>query len=417
MSISDRSFAHDPADTIAIGTAIRSENIVATNTKSVDIAEDVPGCAYTEECMPSLESATDGQATSVPPENQMQLRPRQKPSLNDKVQLKVISKKRVLGQKSRVPSKRVKSERAERKNLSALLKEMDTIPQDIVQPQVVLSRFLKCDRSINEDVAGLFIRLFYTIASPAAVLHLKDACSHVRETSKLAIPRDTDTAAQTIHALDALETAATSQAILRRYHLARLVKHRNEREAQYSSRRSKRSLTQSPSKCGRASTLAISELVSEAYPHLEQPIRQKDAVGTEYEKRHKAVVNMIQAGRNWSIMQDLFSPGILALILTGRDYGVHNSEYDAPQHTEMSLTDICSIERIPTPIFRVFLNILDDLRGDFIRRISKAVSQHIADILYGQDLKWKYMFETTEDEALRSCALDAPVLVDLCAAE
>ena len=83
----------------------------------------------------------------------------------------------------------------------------------------------------------------------------------------------------------------------------------------------------------------------------------------------------------------------------------------------MSLTDVCSIERIPAPVFRIFLKHLDDLRGDFIRRISKNVSQHIADILYGQDLKWKYGFETAEDEALRSYALDAPVLVDLCAAE
>jgi hypothetical protein len=53
------------------------------------------------------------------------------------------------------------------------------------------------------------------------------------------MPKDTDTAAQTIHALDALENAATTQAILRRYHLTRLIKHRNEREAQYSSRKSK----------------------------------------------------------------------------------------------------------------------------------------------------------------------------------
>jgi hypothetical protein len=60
---------------------------------------------------------------------------------------------------------------------------------------------------------------------------------------------------------------------------------------------------------------------------------------------------------------------------------------------------------------------LDDLRGNFINQVSKAVSQHVADILNGQDLKWKYIFETTEDETLRSYALDTPVLVDLCTAE
>ena len=258
----------------------------------------------------------------------MQFRPRPKPTLNDKAQLTVASGKRVLGQESRITSKRVRSERAAQKNFAALLKEMVGIPQDIVQPQVVLTKVFKSDRRINEDVAGLFVRLFYTVASPVAVLHLKNACSHVRDTSKLAIPKDTDTAAQTIHALDLLETAAATQAILRRYHLTHLAKHRNEREAKYSSSKSKKQLTQSSAKCSRASTLAISELVAEAYPHLEQPIRQKDAVGTAYEKRHKAVVNMLQAGRNWTVMQEEFSPGILGLILTGRDYGVHNSEYD-----------------------------------------------------------------------------------------
>ena len=83
----------------------------------------------------------------------------------------------------------------------------------------------------------------------------------------------------------------------------------------------------------------------------------------------------------------------------------------------MRLINMCSVERIPGSMFKAFLGVLDQLRGDFIRKISKAVSQHVADILYGQDLKWKYVFEATEDNALRSYALDAFDLVDLCTAE
>ena len=58
----------------------------------------------------------------------------------------------------------------------------------------MLIRFLKSSPSVSEQVTGLFLRLFYTIASPNTVLYLKDVYSHVRETSRLAIPKDTDTA-------------------------------------------------------------------------------------------------------------------------------------------------------------------------------------------------------------------------------
>ena len=68
-------------------------------------------------------------------------------------------------------------------------------------------------------------------------------------------------------------------------------------------------------------------------------------------------------------------------------------------------------------MFKAFLGVLDQLRGDFIRKISKAVLQHVIDILYGQDLKWKYVFKAIEDNAVRLYALDASDLVDLCTAE
>jgi hypothetical protein len=42
-------------------------------------------------------------------------------------------------------------------------------------------------------------------------------------------------------------------------------------------------------------TLALADLMSEAYPHLEKPRRVKDAVGTEYGKRYSTLKHMLSA--------------------------------------------------------------------------------------------------------------------------
>ena len=68
-------------------------------------------------------------------------------------------------------------------------------------------------------------------------------------------------------------------------------------------------------------------------------------------------------------------------------------------------------------MFKAFLGVLDQLRGNFIRKISKAVLQHVIDILYGQDLKQKYVFKAIEDNVVRLYALDASNLVNLYTAE
>jgi hypothetical protein len=50
----------------------------------------------------------------------------------------------------------------------------------------------------------------------------------VREKGEYFSPQHFDTIAQTVRALDGLETTASTNAILRRYHLTRLMEHRNQ---------------------------------------------------------------------------------------------------------------------------------------------------------------------------------------------
>lgn len=92
-------------------------------------------------------------------------------------------------------------------------------------------------------------------------------CLLVRETAEFVIPQRTDTVTQTIPALEGLEMAALTHSILRRYHLTRLVEHRNEREKSHvlqrplrGSSKSKSLITSSTDRYGRVSSLALSDL-------------------------------------------------------------------------------------------------------------------------------------------------------------
>jgi len=219
------------------------------------------------------------------------------------------------------------------------LKELECIPQDIIPPTEVCQKLVSRCGNVDEGALWLLVRLFYAIASPDAFSQLRDACALVREKGEFTVSQQTDTVVQTIRALDGLETAASTNAILRRYHLTRLVEHRNEKE--YLIAQTGRTSNRSKSKntriedsshangqagFGRISSMALSSLMAEAYPNLEQPSRLRNSSGTEYKKKYKSLKNMLGSGRNWDLMQQKFSPGILALIPTGGEYGIQNYE-------------------------------------------------------------------------------------------
>lgn len=83
----------------------------------------------------------------------------------------------------------------------------------------------------------------------------------------------------------------------------------------------------------------------------------------------------------------------------------------------MPVANSYRIERVPAAVFDTFVDILVELRGDFIKRVSTAMSHRISDVLYRRDLQSRCKFETIDAGILRSHPLDAPVLVDLCSTE
>lgn len=75
------------------------------------------------------------------------------------------------------------------------------------------------------------------------------------------------------------------------------------------------------------------------------------------------------------------------------------------------------MEKLPATLFALFLELLSELRRDFLRKVSELVSQHIHDILYRKDLSWKYVFEKMDGDTLKKEPLDSPGFIQFCELE
>lgn len=266
--------------------------------------------------------------------NTIRLRRVRQPSLPAETLQEHNPKHRVTKLSGEPKSKRIKSARSPEKRTQYLLQEMSRIDQNVSDPKAIHQHFLDRCPNVDEDIANSLVRLFYSIASPQALEHLREACMLARVEGEITIPQKTDAAAQTINALNALNTATMVHSILRRFHLVRLHEHRAAYEMQYQTskpaiRRTRRVGCAKAQKS--AASLAMADLMTEAYPHLVNPHRIRDAHGTEYGKRYSTLKYMLAAGRNWSLLQQTFSAGILALVPTGGEAGMQNSEYVCPE--------------------------------------------------------------------------------------
>jgi hypothetical protein len=190
---------------------------------------------------------------------------------------------------------------------------------------------------------GFLTRLFFAIASPQAFRQLGEACTIVRQhhESLISYPGDDDSVL--MRALDVLDVGTAVRAILRRFYLVRLLDHRIQREDYYKGRRSARvraqrqqdhesidlltkdlddQLEESESnrrrRPGRADTKAFADLLAMFYPHLKLPDKQHPSANDgEYREKYWKLKNRLKSARNWYLLQQKFSLGILALVPCG----------------------------------------------------------------------------------------------------
>ena len=71
------------------------------------------------------------------------------------------------------------------------------------------------------------------------------------------------------------------------------------------------------------------------------------------------------------------------------------------------------VERLPRDLFWLFLDVLTEFRGEFLRAVSKLVSQHIFEILSRADLSRRYIFEN-EGNYSKQEPLDSNNFIKFC---
>ena len=223
---------------------------------------------------------------------------------------------------------------------SKLFEELAHVPARVIQPESVYSIFVQRSTEKYHDHLPLLTRLFFAIASPDAFDQLSEACTITRQKNGPKILDSLNDVLQTMHALDTLDAATSLTSILRRFQLARLLDHRIGREYHYKTQRPLRPIRRhkysqerldmvtgavtepdrpnQPERSGRANTKALIDLMTDFYPRLQRPEKSTSAAtDAEYWEKHKKLKNRLSCARPWYLLQQRFSPGILALVPCG----------------------------------------------------------------------------------------------------
>jgi len=75
------------------------------------------------------------------------------------------------------------------------------------------------------------------------------------------------------------------------------------------------------------------------------------------------------------------------------------------------------VERLSAAHFTLFLDVVQELHGDFLRQVSDSLSSHVRDILYSKDLSHMYVFERMDRDHLERVPQDSPSFIGFCKAD
>ncbi|MCJ1475014.1 hypothetical protein MMC13_003674 [Lambiella insularis] len=314
-----------------------------------------------------------------------------------------------------------RSRKAIPKASTKLFKESVYIPPEIIQPDDLYRLLANRSEKKYDDMLPLLTRLFFAIASPDAFSQLSEACMTVRQEQASPSVTTLNEVLPPMQILDHLDAKSSVSSTLRRFHLTRLLDRRINLGNDYKNTRSRRTTKQrkhdskqlnglldrgdirnGDERSARIDTKALTDIMAESYPHLKQPRRDKSAfTDAKYRDRLSKLQNRLSCARNWHALQQKCSPGILALVPCGGEFQIQ----------------IDRVERLPSSIFSVFLEVLFEKRGSFLVKVSQSVSRHIQNIVYRKDLTSKYAFETVDKMLLKQEPMDSQQLIRFCALE
>ena len=227
-------------------------------------------------------------------------------------------------------------------------------------------------RITNEGV--IIQKLFYGIGHPKWFSHLRNACRILRRKEER-FPTSNGSLPQSFRLVKHVEDNNLAGPILRRYALVDLIRHRNGQ------RRSQR-----------VSTEVLVSMLREACPELRTAAEESP----EFEKGFRDLKHALYRGRHWYALSEKFGPGILALV---------------PAHPAFGLSNMTDTEDMPNKAFDVLIDALEAHSGDFLRRLSQALSG-MPDLLLRRNLTSRYKFEDVE--GVEDCEPGSEFIIDSC---
>ena len=226
------------------------------------------------------------------------------------------------------PNKSTALKEINQKDISTVLQEV--ISKSTIQVDTILQKITDRLEEYNveyDDTRTLtLVRLFYAIASPDAICQLRDACRAIRQ-GTFQITEPTDDILSTIKALDRLDANSHIISIAKRFHLVRLSAKRFALQAGFLESSKDRTIQETSDEIfKREDSIAVTELMREAYPHLKPTRFCKTKGKDEYLKKRKTLKERLLNGRKWSKLSNAFTSGIFALLPTQGEYHLSNKE-------------------------------------------------------------------------------------------
>ncbi|EEQ89763.2 uncharacterized protein BDCG_04883 [Blastomyces dermatitidis ER-3] len=276
------------------------------------------------------------------------------------------------------------------------------LTEEMIEPDSLYCLLIQqCGKDHNEEVPRL-VRLFYAIASPYAFKQLAEACKSARLQEHNTLSQFPSDDQMLMNTLDVLDSKSTLRTLLRRFFLVRLLDSRNQSENSFKIRRTqsapgrdcKNKDRARDSLSGRPDSNAVQDLLFKFYPH----IKHVEKWSVEYKEKHTKLKNRLKWARNWYLLRQKFSSGLLALVPCGDELRI----------------GIDWFQTIPIRLFSIFLDILDKYRGEFLRNIGDLISTDIEVVLCGSHNGLMYGFEHEDTEQLLIERMDSGHLIDLC---
>ncbi|KAF1976453.1 hypothetical protein BU23DRAFT_551400, partial [Bimuria novae-zelandiae CBS 107.79] len=215
-------------------------------------------------------------------------------------------------------------------------------------------------------IIELLTCLFFAVASPEAISQLRQVCCLRRTSNSGYLFPKGETIGEAMKALDKVEDIFSSHSIIRRYYLLCLAERRESLVQEHKLKAAQRTRTRNSGmeKIQKVESLALQDLYYKVYSDRDPLI-----------KLQTKLKNRLRHGRNWAFLAQKFLIGVLALLSTGSDTALTDSQ---------------------------------------IKRVAAAVDDVYTNVLFNTEPTQCYPFKQVDQDTLCNALFDDKRLLEYC---